>query len=42
VSAESADYSEQMIDKHELRSFIVSIKRNTGYTGPLSMTPRPS
>jgi response regulator RpfG family c-di-GMP phosphodiesterase len=42
VSAESADYSEQMIDKHELRSFIVSIKRNTGYTGPLSMSPRPS
>jgi response regulator RpfG family c-di-GMP phosphodiesterase len=38
VSAESADYSEQMIDKHELRSFIVSIKRNNGFTGPLSMS----
>lgn len=38
-SAESEDYSEQMIDKHELRSFIVSIKRNNGFTGPLAMSP---
>jgi response regulator RpfG family c-di-GMP phosphodiesterase len=38
-SAGSADYSEQMIDKHELRSFIVSIKRNNGFTGPLGVSP---
>ena len=38
-SAESEDYSEQMIDKHELRSFIVSIKRNSGFTGPLVISP---
>jgi cyclic di-GMP phosphodiesterase len=38
-SAESDDYSEQMIDKHELRSFIISIKRNNGFTGPLVTTP---
>lgn len=41
-SAESKNYSEQMLDKHELRSFIVSIKRNNGFTGPLTMGPRPS
>lgn len=33
-SAESEDYSEQMIDRRELRSFIVSIKPNHGFTGP--------
>lgn len=42
VSAESEDYSEQMIDKHELRSFIVSIKRPNGLTGPLIMPTRAS
>jgi cyclic di-GMP phosphodiesterase len=38
-SAESDDYSEQMIDKHELRSFIVSIKRTNGFTSPLVTSP---
>lgn len=38
-SAESEGYSEKMIDRNELRSFIVSIKRNNGFTGPLPMSP---
>ena len=32
--AESEDYIEHVLDRHEIRSFIVSIKRNTGSTGP--------
>jgi response regulator RpfG family c-di-GMP phosphodiesterase len=35
--AESKDYIEQMIDKHEIRSFIISLKRSRGKTGPLNL-----
>lgn len=36
--AESEDYIEHIIDRREIRSFIVSIKRHTGFSGPLNMT----
>lgn len=36
--AESEDYIEHIIDRREIRSFIVSIKRHTGLTGPLNLT----
>ncbi|MCI0489720.1 MAG: response regulator [Blastocatellia bacterium] len=36
-TAESKDYIEQIIEKRELRSFIVSLKRHSGTTGPLSL-----
>ncbi len=36
-TAQTEDYIEQIIDQHELRSFIVSLKRHTGVTGPLSL-----
>ena len=36
--AESQDYIEHIIDRREIRSFIVSIKRHTGLTGPLNLT----
>ncbi len=35
--AESEDYIEHVLDRHEIRSFIVSIKRNAGSTGPLNL-----
>jgi HD-GYP domain-containing protein (c-di-GMP phosphodiesterase class II) len=38
-TAESEDYSESLIDKHEIRSFIVSLKRHNGTTGSLPMPP---
>jgi len=38
-TAVSRDYLEQIIDKHEIRSFIVSLKGHRGSTGPL---PAPS
>ena len=34
-TAVSRDYLEQIIDKHEIRSFIVSLKGHRGSTGPL-------
>jgi len=36
-TAESRDFIEQLIDKREIRSFIVSLKRHTGFTGPLAI-----
>jgi response regulator RpfG family c-di-GMP phosphodiesterase len=36
-TAESQDYVEQVIDKREIRSFIVSLKRHTGATGALNL-----
>ena len=36
--AESEDYIEQIIDRREIRSFIVSIKRNNALTQPLNLT----
>lgn len=36
-TAESKDYIEQMIDKREIRSFIISLKRSKGKTGPLNI-----
>lgn len=36
-TAESEDYIEHIIDRREIRSFIVSIKRHSGFTGPLNM-----
>lgn len=38
-TAESNDYLEQIIDKREIRSFIVSLKRQRGATGPLVTPP---
>lgn len=35
--AESKDYIERMIDKHEIRSFIISLKRGQGNTNPLNL-----
>jgi len=36
-SADNDDFFEQFIDKREIRSFIVSLKRHTGTTGPLTL-----
>ncbi len=36
--AESEDYIEDIIDRHEIRSFIVSIKRQNGFSGPLNLS----
>jgi response regulator RpfG family c-di-GMP phosphodiesterase len=36
-TAESQDYIEQIIDRREIRSFIISLKRHTGLTGPLAL-----
>ena len=38
--AESHDYIEHIIDRREIRSFIVSIKRHSGFTGPLKLNTR--
>jgi response regulator RpfG family c-di-GMP phosphodiesterase len=38
--AESEDYIEHVLDRHEIRSFIVSIKRHAGFTGPLTLIPK--
>lgn len=38
--AESQDYIEHIIDRREIRSFIVSIKRHSGFTGPLKLNTR--
>jgi response regulator RpfG family c-di-GMP phosphodiesterase len=35
--AESEDHIEHVIDRHEIRSFIVSIKRHPGLTGPFNL-----
>lgn len=40
--AESEDYIEQIIDRREVRSFIVSIKRQTGFTSPLNLSAPPA
>jgi hypothetical protein len=37
LAAGSPDYIEKIIDKREIRSFIVSLKRHTGQTGPLCL-----
>ncbi|HXG66999.1 MAG TPA: HD domain-containing phosphohydrolase [Blastocatellia bacterium] len=37
ASVKAGSYSEQCIDKREIRSFIVSLKRPTGTTGPLTL-----
>lgn len=34
-SAKSADYTEHIIDRHEIRSFIISLKRHSGMPGAL-------
>ncbi len=36
--AETEDYIEHIIDKHEIRSFVISLKRNSGFTGPLTVS----
>jgi response regulator RpfG family c-di-GMP phosphodiesterase len=36
--AVSEDYIEHIIDRREIRSFIVSIKRRTAFSGPLNLT----
>jgi response regulator RpfG family c-di-GMP phosphodiesterase len=35
--AESHAYIEHIIDRHEIRSFVISLKRHTGFTGPLNV-----
>ncbi|HEY9232654.1 MAG TPA: HD domain-containing phosphohydrolase [Blastocatellia bacterium] len=42
VAAASQDYIEHIIDKREIRSFIVSIKRSTGRTGALHLNAVPA
>src|SRR5205085_10914054 len=37
ITAETQDYIEHIIDKREIRSFIVSLKRSTGRTGALNL-----
>jgi response regulator RpfG family c-di-GMP phosphodiesterase len=37
ITAETQDYIEHIIDKHEIRSFIVSLKGTTGRTGALNL-----
>lgn len=36
--AKTEDYIEHIIDKHEIRSFVISLKRNSGFTGPLTVS----
>lgn len=36
--AKSEDYIEHIIDRHEIRSFVISLKRHSGFTGPLSLS----
>ncbi|MEN3333917.1 MAG: cyclic di-GMP phosphodiesterase [Blastocatellia bacterium] len=38
ITAETQDYIEHIIDKREIRSFIVSLKRAPGRTGALNLT----
>ncbi len=38
--AESEDYIEHIIDRHEIRSFVISLKRHSGFTGPLNLSPQ--
>lgn len=33
--AKSEDYIEHLIGKHEIRSFVISLKRDSGFTGPV-------
>ncbi|HJQ23602.1 MAG TPA: HD domain-containing phosphohydrolase [Blastocatellia bacterium] len=42
TTAESQDYIEHIIDKREIRSFIVSIKRGAGRTGALHFSALPA
>lgn len=36
--AETEDYVEHIIDRREIRSFIIAIKRQTGFSSPLNLT----
>jgi response regulator RpfG family c-di-GMP phosphodiesterase len=40
--AESEDYIEHIIDRHEIRSFVISLKRHSGFTGPLNLGAQPA
>lgn len=40
--AKTEDYIEHIIDKHEIRSFVISLKRHTGFPGPLNLTAQPA
>ena len=42
ITAENEDYIEHVIDKREIRSFIVSLKRNTGRAGALNLSALPA
>jgi response regulator RpfG family c-di-GMP phosphodiesterase len=42
ITAENEDYIEHVIDKREIRSFIVSLKRSTGRTGALNLNTLPA
>jgi response regulator RpfG family c-di-GMP phosphodiesterase len=37
LAAQSPDYVEQIVDKHEIRSFVVSLKGHPSSTGPLTV-----
>jgi HD-GYP domain-containing protein (c-di-GMP phosphodiesterase class II) len=38
TTAQTEDYIEHVIDKREIRSFVVSLKRTTGRTGALNLS----
>lgn len=40
--AKTEDYIEHIIDKHEIRSFVISLKRNSGFTGSLNLIAQPA
>jgi response regulator RpfG family c-di-GMP phosphodiesterase len=40
--AKTEDYIEHIIDKHEIRSFVISLKRNSGFTGSLNLVAQPA
>lgn len=40
--AKSESYIEHIIDRHEIRSFVISLKRHTGFTGSLSLNTQPA
>jgi HD-GYP domain-containing protein (c-di-GMP phosphodiesterase class II) len=41
-AAQSPDYIERIVDKREIRSFVVSLKGHPSSTGPLSMPSTPA
>lgn len=40
--AETENYIEHIIDRHEIRSFVISLKSHSGFTGPLNLSALPA